>query len=83
MGWRTNVPCRPRASIAPTDVSVCHASLTVVGDTPRAFDSSRTVGSRLPTGEIAARDHPPDGGGDAAGAAVLDGVGEREAGIVR
>jgi hypothetical protein len=35
--------------MAPTEVNVCHASLTVVGETPSDFDSSRTVGSRVPT----------------------------------
>jgi hypothetical protein len=34
--------------MAPTSARVCQASLTVVGDTPNARESSRTVGSRWP-----------------------------------
>ena len=44
------MPLRPRASMAPTAASECHASLTVVGDTPSCVASSRTVGRRVPTG---------------------------------
>ena len=36
--------------MAPTAASECHASLTVVGDTPSCVASSRTVGRRVPTG---------------------------------
>ncbi len=50
VGWRTYVPSRPRASMAPTSASVRQASLTVVGETPSRRDSSRTVGRRSSTG---------------------------------
>jgi hypothetical protein len=36
--------------MAPTSARLRQASLTVVGETPRRRDSSRTVGSRVPTG---------------------------------
>ena len=36
--------------MAPTSARLRHASLTVVGETPSRRDSSRTVGSRVPTG---------------------------------
>ena len=36
--------------MAPTAASDCHASLTVVGETPSSLDRSRTVGRRVPTG---------------------------------
>ena len=52
---RTYVPLRPRASIVPVRASACHASLTVVGLVPRVEASSRTVGSRTPTGSAPVR----------------------------
>ena len=61
-----------RGSIAPTAASVCQASLTVVGETPSGCDSSRTVGSRLPTASSPAEISRPIAAAMPAGAAVVD-----------
>src|SRR5690606_16991067 len=50
VGSLTMVPLRPRVTIAPVAARLRHASDTVVGEMSRVLASSRTVGSRVPTG---------------------------------
>ena len=66
------MPWRPRGSIAPTAARLCHASLTVVGDTPSC--SRQLADRRQPGagGELAGRHQPADRRGDALGAAIVE-----------
>ncbi|GIE04999.1 hypothetical protein Adu01nite_63490 [Paractinoplanes durhamensis] len=53
------MPERPRVWMAPARVRLRQASLTVVGLTPSSRATSRTVGSRVPTGRLPALTRRP------------------------